>query len=257
MGGKKSVPWLLLDYDDTLGGILLNNQVEPNFKAFLAAENEYCNLMVGLGFQPGEAILVLRNFDETACNTYGFGDMDRYARSMIQAYAYLEACRGYKPEPSIIFMLNALGTQIHDQVYTLLPNANEVLLALSDRYRLAIVTKGSFEVQSFKLKTTGVERIVDEVFVVQHKSYSEWHKIVSLDLNISEDEFSYTWVVGNSIKSDINPPRRIGLNAIHLRTSEWDYEKEAYAHGPGKLHKVDHLVEAKDILLKESEVLKW
>ena len=57
--------------------------------------------------------------------------------------------------------------------------------------------------------------------------------------------------MGNSIKSDVNPALKLGLKAIWLKGSCWDYDIEQV--GTGKIWEINRLDQIPLIIDKESK----
>lgn len=213
--------WLLLDYDDTLGGIVLEGEVVPNFRAYLKARKEYEALMLGLGHV--EARETFLRIEYAACREHGFSDPYRFQKSLLQSYRELEAKYNRKVDPSIHRELEILGAGVYDYEFALLPNVEDVLKHLRYGYNLAIVTKGNDEIQRKKIQESGAHKYVDAVFVVNHKNERDWQQVIS-SLNLKPNDLRHTWSVGDSLRSDIKVPLSLGMNSVHVEGEAWEFE---------------------------------
>jgi putative hydrolase of the HAD superfamily len=95
------------------------------------------------------------------------------------------------------------------------------LADLASRHDLTLFTKGEQDEQSLKVERSGLARFFDRVVVTPEKDVAAYNGLVA------QHRFDpgSTWMVGNSPKSDINPPLAAGLRAVfipHPRT--WSLE---------------------------------
>jgi len=112
----------------------------------------------------------------------------------------------------IIEKILALGRQMLDQPIELLDGVEEVLLALKDKYRLVVATKGDLLDQERKLKKSGIGNFFHHVEVMPEKDPENYLKLIKhLDIQPTE-----LLMVGNSLKSDIVPVLTIGGYAVHV-----------------------------------------
>ena len=129
--------------------------------------------------------------------------------------------------------------------------AHDVLGQLRTHYRLILATKGDTEVQSMKIKESNLGSYFDRTYIFDQKTERE------LNLIIEENELSRaeSWVVGNSLRSDINPALRIGLRAIWIPHYTWDYEEAKYEDSRD-LFIVDSLEDCLQILIQSRGSLR-
>jgi putative hydrolase of the HAD superfamily len=112
----------------------------------------------------------------------------------------------------IIEKILTLGRQMLDQPIELLDGVKEVLLALKDKYRLVVATKGDLLDQERKLKKSGLSNYFHHVEVMPEKDPANYLKLIKhLDIQPSE-----LLMVGNSLKSDIVPVLNVGGYAVHV-----------------------------------------
>jgi putative hydrolase of the HAD superfamily len=220
--------WLLIDYDDTLGGVLVDGKVCNNDVAYTDTIKVFNGTMSMLGFPLQESVELQKEVDQSMCRTFGFAHRERFAESLVRTYKAL-ATRHETPidalmEDSIL----RLGNQVFEYRYMPLPGALKTLHALQENYRVAIVTKGEVHEQWKKIKDSGVSNFVDRVFPVGFKHQEDWLGVLTA-LEIPPQEYKNIWAIGNAPKSDVNVPLTLGLNAIHVDQGGWLFEKEDYA----------------------------
>ncbi|HEY8781342.1 MAG TPA: HAD family hydrolase [Mucilaginibacter sp.] len=105
-----------------------------------------------------------------------------------------------------------LGKQMLDNPIELLEGVEEVLIALKDKYRLVVATKGDLLDQERKLKKSGISHYFHHVEIMSDKDDANYLKLIR-HLDIQPDELL---MVGNSIKSDILPVLNVGGYAVHV-----------------------------------------
>lgn len=127
-------------------------------------------------------------------------------------------------------MIILWGKLLLDMPIELLPDVVETLKALKerDRYRLVVATKGDLLDQQRKLKRSGLSDYFDHVEIMSDKTEKEYIKLMKT-LQVSPEEFL---MVGNSLKSDIQPVLATGGYAVHVPFEVmWQHEvAESFEH---------------------------
>ena len=104
----------------------------------------------------------------------------------------------------------------------LLEGVDEVLVALKDRFRLVVATKGDLLDQERKLKKSGIEHYFHHIEIMSDKQVADYEKLIR-HLDISPNQFL---MLGNSLKSDILPVLSAGGHAFHIPYhTTWAHEK--------------------------------
>jgi putative hydrolase of the HAD superfamily len=147
----------------------------------------------------------------------GYGST-AFGKNLQQTFRRL-AQRDIQPED--LDHLTELARQVVSQPVQLRPGVEETLTDLAARHDLTLFTKGEHEEQSLKVDRSGLAVHFDRVVVTPEKDVAAYQALVA------EHGFdpATTWMVGNSPKSDINPPLDAGLGAVfipHPRT--WSLE---------------------------------
>lgn len=105
-----------------------------------------------------------------------------------------------------------------------LPLVVEVLEVLSQKYTLALITKGDLFHQERKIEASGLGTFFSSVNVVSDKTVETYETIVQ-KLGVPANEFL---MVGNSLRSDILPVVKMGSHAIYIPSEyEWSHESVA------------------------------
>ncbi len=116
----------------------------------------------------------------------------------------------------------------------LIPGVAETLTELGTRHTLHLLTKGHVGDQERKLEVSGLADHFTSVHIVAEKDPQVYHDLAA-NLALTPES---TWMIGNSPKSDINPARQAGMNAVFipndntwvLEHSEIDPEDDRILH---------------------------
>jgi putative hydrolase of the HAD superfamily len=115
------------------------------------------------------------------------------------------------------------GESIRTHPMQFLDGVKDTLDYLSARHDLVLLTKGDLEEQKLKVERSEIEASFRQVVIVQEKDVATYYQVVS-ELQVDP---KYTWMVGNSPRSDINPALAAGLNAVYIpHPHTWHFEHE-------------------------------
>jgi putative hydrolase of the HAD superfamily len=115
------------------------------------------------------------------------------------------------------------GESVRTHPMQFLDGVKDTLDYLSARHDLVLLTKGDLEEQKLKVERSGIEASFRQVVIVQEKDVATYYQVVS-ELRVDP---KYTWMVGNSPRSDINPALAAGLNAVYIpHPHTWHLEHE-------------------------------
>jgi len=159
----------------------------------------------------------------------GYGSAN-FTRSLIETYRRL-AEKEVRDED--IQQVRRFGEQILQHPLQLLDGVKETLEYLAPRHNLILLTKGIEEEQKLKVERSGVEDSFQHILVVEEKNVATYQRVKQeLQLDVSK-----AWMIGNSPRSDINPPLAVGFNAIYIpHPHTWHLEHEEVSHaGEGQL----------------------
>ena len=122
----------------------------------------------------------------------------------------------------------------------------ETLKALKEqgRYRLVVATKGDLLDQERKLHRSGLTSYFDHIEIMSDKTEKEYTRLLQI-LQVVPEEFM---MIGNSLKSDIQPVLAIGGYGVHIPFEVmWQHEVvDTFAHP--RLKQMKSLVELMDWL---------
>ncbi|KAA9165743.1 HAD-IA family hydrolase [Amycolatopsis acidicola] len=94
----------------------------------------------------------------------------------------------------------------------LIPGVAETLAELGGRHRLLLLTKGDTEEQQRKIDASGLHHHFGSVHIVAEK-HAGTYLTLAEQHTLSPER---AWMIGNSPKSDINPARHAGMNAVFI-----------------------------------------
>ena len=139
---------------------------------------------------------------------YGYG-IKGFMLSMIESA--LDLSNNTISQQTISNILN-LGKDMINHPVELLDGVEEVLQALSGKYRLIVLTKGDLLDQERKLEKSGLSQYFHHVEVLSDKKEDNYKNLLE-HLEIPTDSFL---MIGNSLKSDVIPILNIGAKAVHV-----------------------------------------
>ncbi len=213
---KSLGPGIVLDFDDTL--------VETTV-FFEMARKEFSRLMVELGFPLRETLDKLDFFDIENVKRRGGFLKDCFPLAMVQTYQYFCGLAGAGPEPEICKRVEEMGWWVFKQTPRPVPGARDVLEKLSagGEHELILATKGDPGIQWERIAASGLKGYFKKIYVLKDKTKREYEMIARMH----NFEPGSSWVIGNSIKSDINPGIKAGYKCIYIPNQHtWSYEME-------------------------------
>ena len=207
---------LLIDADDTLWEN--NVYFERAIAAFISYLNHHeysaAEVRQALNAQERETILA-----------HGYG-LTSFTRSLVAVY------EGLSSEPVTehnIKRVRSFARSIAEQEIELLPGVAETLVELAKRHRLILMTKGDQAEQADKLSRSGLAQHFSAVEIVAEKDPATYKQVIARH----ELTPHSSWMIGNSIKSDINPALAAGLHAVFLfHKDTWVLEHAALDAAP-------------------------
>ncbi len=225
---KGNLSWVLFDADDTLIGLKIGSKVVGTSIGYGYCIELLVKAMAPLGFDEKLVKETQFRIDHARCEKEGFSRKRRFPISFRDTYNLLTKQSGNIPCPETGVFMENLGWRVFDFPASPLPGAMTVLETIAKHYNVAIVTKGNRSHQIEKLTTASCLPHARKIIVMRSKSSEEWAKKLKVSLGISEKNREKSWVVGDSIKSDINPALALGFSAIHIPAVNWAFENAEY-----------------------------
>ena len=199
---------LVIDGDDTLW---------ENNIFFEDAAEAFIDFLDHSSLDRDQVRAALDEVERLNISNHGYGSV-AFGRNLQETYRRL-AERDIRPED--LEHLMELARRVVSQPMRLTAGVEGTLADLAARHDLTLFTKGEQDEQTLKVERSGLAVYFDRVLVTPEKDVAAYHGLVA-DHGLDP---ATTWMVGNSPKSDINPPLEAGLGAVfipHSRT--WSLE---------------------------------
>jgi putative hydrolase of the HAD superfamily len=207
---------LLIDADDTLW---------ENNIYFERAIGKFISLLNHREYTPEQVRLVLNDVERDSIVKHGYG-LHSFAHSLVETFEKLSS----EPiTPELHERIHSFAHQIADHPVEIITGVPETLDYLSQRHHLILMTKGHPAEQAGKVERSGLKEYFAAVEIVAEKDEATYRSAVA-KYALEPD---YTWMVGNSPKSDINPALAAGLHAVFVPHNDtWILEHEELASAP-------------------------
>lgn len=216
---------IALDADDTLWeNELLYQDAQTKFKVILSPWQS---------FQTIDKLLY--ETEQHNLPKYGYG-IKAFALSMIETA--IKVSEGEISGHEISQILSIAQSMLTAEV-ELRPHALEAVNALSEKYQLMMITKGDLLDQSAKVRRSGLAPFFSSVEIVNEKTPQSYLEIIQKH-GLDPKQFL---MVGNSLRSDIQPILELGGKAIYIPAdSTWVHETLPDFKGNKKgFYQLEHL----------------
>ena len=142
---------------------------------------------------------------------------ERLLSTWLETYRKLSQSRLVEIKKHTELILEGLVRKNYDPPYYIIPGAIETLNTFTEKnYEMHLITIGSYEIQNKKIVHTGLEKFFTEVHIVTNGDKTE--TIKSIVSKYGEDNVI---MIGNSIRSDINPALNAKARAIYIPRGSW------------------------------------
>lgn len=201
---------VLIDADDTLW---------ENNIYFERATEAFMDYLDHSRLSRLEIQAVLDEFERANAREYGYGSKV-YTRSLEDCFRHL-AERDI--DEQALETVLGFGRSILEQDFELIPHVETTLAHLGRRYILTLCTKGDPEEQQIKIDRSGLESCFHRVEIMREKDAATYLDILNR-LGTGPEQ---ACMIGNSPKSDINPPLEIGMAAVFIpHDHTWQLEHQ-------------------------------
>jgi putative hydrolase of the HAD superfamily len=139
---------------------------------------------------------------------FGYG-VKAFTLSLVETA--IEVTEGRIPGSALQAVLD-LGKVLMDHPVDLLDGVREAVDALTDSYRVMVITKGDLLHQETKVARSGLADLFWRVEVVSEKDESTYRRILERH---GIDPATFV-MVGNSVRSDVLPVLALGGRAVHV-----------------------------------------
>lgn len=227
---------MIFDLDDTL--------VDTS-DVYYRARTCFLDVLRRVGIAPNLALKRFEEIESSHIAEYGFAP-ERYGKSMQVTYDMLARECGLSAREDIKKRLEECGRIVIEECPQLIDGALEVLDWASKRYEMCLVTRGIADLQLRKTARVGISQYFKRIEVVAQKDADVLRRIIEKEGSAP----SATWVIGDSIKSDINPAVEVGARCIlYLYTHASYHWQQEYGDIPkGPFYVAKTLPEIRDII---------
>lgn len=139
---------------------------------------------------------------------YGYG-VKGFTLSMLETA--MELTGGEAPA-SVVREILAAGREMLAHPVETLPGVDEALAALSDSYRLVLITKGDLLDQERKLAASGLGDLFAAIEIVSEKNRQTYDRVFARHGTGADEAV----MAGNSMKSDVLPALAAGAWGVHI-----------------------------------------
>jgi putative hydrolase of the HAD superfamily len=207
---------ILFDLDDTL--IYCN-------KYFNLVLDQFADMMLdwfsGYGVDRGTLLAKHTELDIAGVQLFGFKS-EHFPQSFVDTYRYFcEQHRRPKSSEEEKWLWD-LGISVYEHEVEPYPHMEETLDELSrSGHRLHLYTGGDPVIQQRKIERMNLERYFEDRIYIRMRKNTEALKDI---LQAGRFDADRTWMIGNSLRTDVLPAVECGINAIYMkREQEWTY----------------------------------
>lgn len=205
------------------------------------AKKAFADLMVKEGFNAKQALLLMTEIDLQNVRRWGFS-RHRFPRSLVATYESLAKNAGRSAKPKVRQRVEALGQSVFERRPQLIAGARPLLERLQGKVRLVLMTAGDRTIQRQRIETSGLRAFFDVIDIPKIKTQAEFRRLVKR-LKVQPSE---TWMIGNSMRSDIIPAHKVGLQTVWVSGRGWAYDYGTEEGQP--VTKAPNLTKVRDIL---------
>jgi putative hydrolase of the HAD superfamily len=147
---------------------------------------------------------------------------DHFPQSFVESYRYFADVTGRRNSPLEEDALWRLGMSVYELDTEPYPYMQETLEYLKkEGHELHLYTGGEPLIQNRKIERFELARYFDDrIYIRRHKNNEALEGI----LQQGSFDRDHTWMIGNSIRTDVVPALTAGLHAIHMKSEmEWQY----------------------------------
>lgn len=122
-----------------------------------------------------------------------------------------------------IHQLVEIGKLVLQHPVELLPGVREAVVAVAERHAVVLITKGDLFHQEKKVAQSGMADLFHRIEIVSEKDAATYRRVLG-EFALEPAQFA---MVGNSLRSDIEPVIRLGGWGVHMPYHvTWEHELE-------------------------------
>lgn len=194
---------IFIDMDDTLlATTALYETAKDAFKAYLAP----------YGITRDEVEKVYDQAERDLFKIHG------YSRARFPA-SFEQTLKHFVPDatPEMVAEVRGFGEKVFATPAALLPGAAEGMEILLGNYPVYLVTQGDKSVQEDRIAQLPFKDKLTDIFIIEQKS-KETFETLAAQLGLAPSEVV---MIGDSLKSDVNPAVAAGLRVMWIEGANW------------------------------------
>lgn len=224
---------IIFDFDDTLVATnIIYDEARERF--FAAMERLDCLDREAMGE-------FLNDTDIKYVRELGFLAKDCFPRAMRATYEHFVTTAGGACDSVTADTMEQIAWDVYERETEFMEGARELLEGLQGKVRLFLLTQGDKDTQLKRLQMSGLLQYFDDFRIVPVKTINEYQEFIA-EMNI---DASHSWMVGNSLRHDVNPAISAGLQAAHYKIPAWDFEHEEPL---GEYHTLNNLTDFLELI---------
>ncbi len=143
----------------------------------------------------------------------------------------------------------ALGRTILEHPVELLPGIRDAVDAVAGKYDIVLITKGDLKHQEHKIGLSGLGDLFRRIEIMSEKNPRNYARVLA-EFDLDPSRFA---MVGNSMRSDIEPVVELGGFGIHMPYHvTWEHELQ---HGLQDRHPRVAVIDTPDQIMPALEAL--
>ncbi|RFU66717.1 HAD family hydrolase [Peribacillus glennii] len=233
---------LIFDLDDTL--IHCNKYFRATINSFVNQIKDWFPFITREEITQKQLEIDIKSISEYGLNS------SRFPESLVSVYIFYSEKHQHKIQQEKIDIVRKIGQQVFEIEVQPFPYMYEVLNDLQQEgHNLYMYTGGDKENQTRKIVQLELEAYFGKnVFIYEHKNTEALKEVLQM---IKADPKT-TWMIGNSLKTDIKPALENGIHAIHIPSElEWSYNNIKIDIEPkGELLTINSLIQLPEIFRK-------
>jgi putative hydrolase of the HAD superfamily len=218
-------PWVIFDADNTLW------ETESLYDD---ARRTLTSILASRGIDAAVAGEMQQAIDEELYKTFGYS-AQRFPASFDRTLVYFFPSSSEKERAEI----RSIAERVFLQPAVAHQALNEVIAKLGAHYSLGILTAGEDWVQRARLEQFAHRHHFQAIEIVPHKdiqAFSDFADKYSVDRKTS-------WMVGDSLRSDIIPAHAVGFNTILVSSNNWHRVEMSKMKAPEYVHDAKDLAD--------------
>ncbi|WML42404.1 HAD family hydrolase [Neobacillus sp. PS3-40] len=236
---------LIFDLDDTL--IQCNEYFREATNKFANQIHEWFPSVSIEEINEKQLEIDVKSVEENGLNSA------RFPESLVSTYVFFSERHNREVKESEVQRIRTIGQSVFQVEVQPLPHMYEALNELQeDGHQLYLFTGGDEANQNRKVHQLELfTYFEDRIFIFNYKNTDALKKV----LDKIECDYDATWVIGNSLRTDILPGLELGLNTIHIPAElEWNYNNniETNVQNNGKMRTLKSLRELPQFIRENS-----